>query len=500
MMRLDRLLGDRIALSREQAAIEIADVADDSREVKANDLFFAIAGLTVDGHDFAQRAVDAGAAAVVCQRPLDLEVPCLQVDDPAELLGIVAARLNDSPGDALRTIGITGTNGKTTTAYLCEAICQQAGWRTGLLGTVAYRIAAEQIPAPYTTPTAIVLQRLLKKMVAAQCDTAIMEISSHALEQRRVAGLSIDVAAFSHITQDHLDLHGDMKRYLAAKLLLFSSVLRSGGTAVVNVDGDGADVVQSVVADRGDLRLLRCSRQRSDVEAVLSDWHSTLGGSRGRLTIAGEQVDFSSPLVGDFNADNLLLAATCCFAAGLKVAQLPAGIAQMPGVPGRLQRIDQSAIFVDYAHTPDALKRAIAVLRPLCRGRLLVVFGCGGDRDQQKRPLMARAVADGADLAIVTSDNPRSESPQAIIAQIVAGLPSDLREVDGTAARGYWVEADRQRAIEQAVAALGPDDALLIAGKGHEDYQIVGDRRLPFDDREQARRALAIAAAQRSKR
>jgi UDP-N-acetylmuramoyl-L-alanyl-D-glutamate--2,6-diaminopimelate ligase len=476
--------------------VEVQQVRDDSRAVQPGDLFVAVEGLTVDGHDFAARAVERGAAAVVAQRSLSLGAPCLLVSDPSRTLALVAARLAGEPGAALELIGVTGTNGKTTTTYLMEAILEAAGRPTGVIGTVAYRFGGRVEPAPFTTPTPLLLQQILRRMVEAGCSHALMEVSSHALELGRVWGCPFAVAAFTHLTQDHLDLHGSMDKYLQAKLLLFTRHLRAGGTAVVNVDGEGAGPVVDAVRARGDVALVTCSSQGRRSDAALSDLSCDMDGTTATVELGGRGVALRSPMLGAFNGDNILLAAACCHAAGVSPETIVAGVAGVTGVPGRLERVDggrRFAVLVDYAHTPDALVRVQEVLRPICRGRLITVFGCGGDRDRGKRPLMGRAVARGADLALVTSDNPRTEDPLAIIEAVVGGVQGEgLPKIDDLTGRasGYLVEPDRRRAIEAAVLAARDGDIVLIAGKGHEDYQILGTERIHFDDREVAREVL----------
>ncbi len=502
-MTLGELLKDLLEVPEAHAALPIRGVCEDSRRIRPGDLFVAISGLTVDGCDFADAAVRGGAAAVVAPRALELSVPCLVAQQPARVLALVAARLQGEPARALRLLGVTGTNGKTTTTYLCEAILAAAGRRPGVIGTVGYRYAGRSEPAPFTTPTALVLQELLARMRDARCTDVVAEVSSHALELGRVFGLDFEVAGFTHLTQDHLDLHGTMERYLRAKLLLFSQHLRAGGTAVVNVDGAGADEVLQVVERRGDVARLRCSTAGREAEAWLDGVAHSVDGISATLCIREERVALRSRLLGSYNADNILMASSLCRAAGVPLEAIARGVAELRGVPGRLERVEdprgELAVLVDYAHTPDALERAMAVLRPLCRGRLLVVFGCGGDRDRSKRPKMGRAVARDADLGIVTSDNPRSEDPLSIIAMIEAGVREEqiprLSELSASSARGYLVEPDRRRAIALAVAAARPGDILLIAGKGHEDYQILRapeghTYKIHFDDREVAREAM----------
>jgi len=303
------------------------------------------------------------------------------------------------------------------------------------------------------------------------------------------------VAAFTHLTQDHLDLHGSMDAYREAKLLLFKRHIAPGGVAVVNVDGSGAGAVIDAVQERGDISLIRCSRAGRPAEAELLHSQYSVDGLRGVLRIGEQEVEVRSPMLGAFNGDNILLATACCHAAGVDLETTARGVAALSGVPGRLERVDGGlsfAVLVDYAHTPDALVRAMEVLRPLCTGRLMVVFGCGGDRDRSKRPLMGRAVARFADLAVVTSDNPRTEDPQEIIDAILVGVEAEgiPRLPDLSAERGFMVQADRRAAIFTAVQAAQAGDIVLIAGKGHEDYQILGREKIHFDDREQAIEAL----------
>jgi UDP-N-acetylmuramyl-tripeptide synthetase len=499
-MTLGQLIGDQVALDPALASLPVAGVQEDSRRVAPGDLFVAVSGLTVDGHDYAPQAAAAGAVAVVAARPLALDVPCVVVPDPPRVLALAAARLAGDPARRLRLLGVTGTNGKTTTCYLMESILAAAGQHPGVVGTVEYRYAGRTEKAPFTTPTPLVLHPVLRRMVDAGCTHGVLEVSSHALELGRTWGLDFSVAAFSNLTQDHLDLHGSMERYLQAKLLLFSRHLAAGGTAVVNVDGQSADAVLEAVRRRGgELTLLRCSTAGRPAEASLLEARHSIDGLRARLLVRGRQQPISSPLLGAFNGDNILLAAACCHAVGVDLPAVARGVARLTGVPGRLERVDHGrefAVLVDYAHTPDALRRAMEVLRPLCRGRLIVVFGCGGDRDRAKRPLMGGAVARAADLSVVTSDNPRTEDPLAIIASILEGVQAEgtprLTSLD--ADRGHLVQPDRRRAIFAAVAAARDGDVVLIAGKGHEDYQILGTERIHFDDREQAREALAGGA------
>lgn len=499
MTTLGTLLSDLTELHPAEAGLVITRVTDDSRQVEPGTLFVAVRGLTVDGHDFCAAAADRGATAIVAERALHLAVPCVVVEDSTRALALCAARLCGEPARRLRLIGVTGTNGKTTTTYLIEAILASAGLKPGVVGTVGYRYAGLVEKAPFTTPTPLLLHQLLGRMVEAGCTDAVMEVSSHALQLGRVHGLDFSVAAFTHLTQDHLDLHGSMEAYLQAKLLLFRRHMRPGGTAVVHLDGKGASRVLEALSDRPDVRILRCSAVdgERDAEVGLHGIRHSIDGLTGTLRLGTREVELRSRLLGAYNAENLVVAAGCGHAAGLSDEDIVRGIAEQTGVPGRLERVDGGrdfAVLVDYAHTPDALERAIGVLRALCKGRLVVVFGCGGDRDRGKRPLMGAAVARGADLAVVTSDNPRTEEPGSIISMILDGMQNGIlpNVKDLNVERGYLVQPDRRLAIEAAVRAARPNDIVLIAGKGHEDYQILGRERIHFDDREQARAALEL--------
>ena len=476
--------------------VRVRAVTDDSRRVGPGDLFVAVPGLHVDGHRFVGQAAAAGAAAVVVSQDVAFDGPVIRVRDTAAALGLCAANRAGRPGDRLTLVGITGTNGKTTTTYLLEAILRVAGARPGVIGTVTYRFAGQERKAPFTTPTATALQGLLAEMVAAGCTHAILEVSSHALDLQRVSGLAFAAAGFTNLTQDHLDLHGTMEAYAAAKRRLFTQHLRPDGTAVVWHDDPAADGMVAGIPQP--VRRLGAHRPGADVAVRLAS--STLAGLRGTVTLRGAEVTVASPMVGVHNLQNIAMAMTLADAIGVPTPAIEAGIAGLAAVPGRLERVSWDAdvpVLVDYAHTPDALEHALDALRPICAGRLICVFGCGGDRDALKRPIMGRTVAEHSDLAVVTSDNPRSEPPLAIIEQIVGGVAATGATRIGleglaTGRRGYAVEPDRRSAIRAAVAAAQAEDVVLVAGKGHEDYQILGATTIHFDDREEARAALAM--------
>ncbi|HVN38062.1 MAG TPA: UDP-N-acetylmuramoyl-L-alanyl-D-glutamate--2,6-diaminopimelate ligase [Myxococcota bacterium] len=483
----------------------VRGIATDSREVSPGDVFFALRGTSVDGHDYLPQALALGASVVFVEAlppGLDLRGACAVVVPQARrALAPVAVRFFGAPAEELFLVGVTGTNGKTSTTYLVESILGAAGRKVGVIGTVEVRYAGERRRTPNTTPESLDLQRTLRDMRTRGVDACVMEVSSHGLELGRVDGCLYDVAAFTNLTQDHLDFHADMDRYREAKLRLFRDYLAPDAGAVVNLEDPSAEAFCEA-ARRRDARLVRVTRDASrDAEVRLASAEVSLTGTRARVLLPGGPVDLALPLVGDFNLENLLVACGVAQAAGVAPAAIAAGVAACPQVPGRVERVKWDGagptVFVDYAHTPDAVEKLLRALRPLCRGQLVAVFGCGGDRDAGKRPLMAHAVARYADRVIATSDNPRTEDPERILDQVEAGLtalPKLSPEALATT-RGYARIADRRAAIEAAVRVAREGDTVVIAGKGHEDYQIVGRERLPFHDGEEARRALRRRAA-----
>jgi murE/murF fusion protein len=478
-----RVIGD--------VSMDVRAVQDDSRRVGPGDVFVAVRGLRVDGHDYLGQAIAQGAVAVVVEQPLadaGLAARVTQVVVPraASALGVMAAARAGNPGAHLGLVGITGTNGKTTCAYLLEAVLRAAEARPGVIGTVSYRYGDVTVPAPYTTPTPLVLQGVLGDMQRAACTHAVLEVSSVALDMERLAGVRFGVAAFTNFSQDHLDVHGSMEAYRAAKERLFRDHLAADGIAVINIDDAAAP---AMIAAAGGRRVLRVSaRGHAEAEVRVVAAETTIDGIRATVaTPRGPVTVASRALLGQYNVANVAVVVGIAEALGLDHAAVVRGMAEMPGVPGRVERVANAAgldVLVDYAHTPDALDNVLAALRPLTRRRLLCVFGCGGDRDPDKRSKMGRAAAAGADLVIVTSDNPRTEDAQTIIDQILTGVPAP-----------FFVHVDRRVAIAAAVFEAVPGDVLLIAGKGHEDYQIIGTEKVHFDDREQA----AAAAAARTR-
>jgi UDP-N-acetylmuramyl-tripeptide synthetase len=473
--------------------VEISEVRDDSRAVAPGDLFVAVRGQTVDGHAFLDAVAQAGARAVVVdeERAVRAGVARARVASSSRALGRIAANRFGRPADALTLVGVTGTNGKTTTTFLAEALARELGV-PGVVGTVSYRFRDVVRPAPFTTPSPLALHALLAEMRAAGVTHVAMECSSHALALDRLEDVPFAVAAFSNLTQDHLDFHGTMEAYRDAKARLFVERLREGGSAVINVDAE-AGPFMAAAARAASRRVLTVSTRESADVRVLRATHALAGIDAELATPVGE-VALRSPLIGGFNLDNLALAVGIGVGLGLGAAAIGRALSSVRGVPGRLERVAAPfGVFVDYAHTPDALERAMAALRPLLGdgGRLIVVFGCGGDRDRTKRPLMGRAVARDAELAIVTSDNPRTEEPQSILDMILEGVrkePSPTLALPSLASarRGHVALVDRRAAIAAAIAAARPGDIVLIAGKGHEDYQIVGKTKHHFDDREEA--------------
>ncbi len=515
-MRLDDLLtalpAERAALSLKGApgvdaqSIPIRGISMDSRRVAPGDLFVALRGAQSDGHDHLEQALALGAVALLVEElpgSIDLgKNAVVQVADTRRSMAPLAAHFFGAPSLELDLIGITGTNGKTSTSYLVESILFAAGRSPGLMGTVEVRFAGERQRAINTTPESLELQQLLRTMRNHRIDAAVMEVSSHALEIGRTDGCRFQVAAFTNLTQDHLDFHHTMDRYCEAKLRLFRELLAPDGIAVVHLDDPYAARFVAAARHRGAEPLGVARSKRADARLWLEASECTLAGTRATVAWAGRRVDIECPLVGDFNLDNLLVACGIAEALGIPRDDAIRGIAACPQVPGRLERVDDPeargpTVLVDYAHTPDAVEKLLAALRPLAAGRVITVFGCGGDRDRRKRAPMAEAVARHSDRAIETSDNPRGEDPERILDVVELGLVSmrmvgavDLGDTEG----GYVTCVDRRAAIGLAVSIASPKDTVIIAGKGHEDYQIIGSERLPFDDRVEARRALEMPA------
>lgn len=466
--------------------VELVDATHDSRQVEPGWLFCAIPGATTDGHDHAPEAVDRGAAALLVEGFLDLPVPQVRVPSVRAAAGPAAAVIHGHPSRDLVVVGVTGTNGKTTVTYLLEAAFGANGWGSGVIGTVETRIHGTAQPGVRTTPEGPDLQRLLRHMHTRGVDAVAMEASSHGLDLRRVDGTHVAVAVYTNLSQDHLDWHGSMEDYLAAKARLFAPERSAQG--LVNLDGPWARRLLAQVR----IPVVTLGRE-PDADVVIVEEEVDVEG--GRAELAGDRfddVEVRTRLPGGFNLTNAVTAVVAAVLAGVPVEAAVSGVGACPGAPGRFERVDAGqpfTVLVDYAHTPDAVTQALAAVRDLLapEARVAVVLGCGGDRDRGKRPAMGAAAAT-ADLAVLTSDNPRSEDPIAILDTMAAGARD---AVDQGCPAEVVVEPDRRAAIATALTRAGPGDAVLIAGKGHETGQELADRTVPFDDREVARELLA---------
>jgi len=448
----------------------VAGVADDSRAVVAAGLFLAVRGAERDGHDFLPAAAERGAAAVIVDDPSRTTLPALVVTDTRRAAAVAATAFYDAPARSLRLVGVTGTNGKTTTVGMLRHLLDEPDGRAASIGTLGVLVGGEGEPldggSGLTTPGPVELQRVLRALHDRGVRTVAMETSSHALHQRRVEGLAFDAGVFTNLTRDHLDYHGTMEAYFEAKALLIGH-LAPGGVAVINADDPAWASLPRAA------RTVRFGSARgADVHAT--DVRCTPDGSRFALVFQDAAYEVALPMLGDFNVANALAAAACAWALGLAPGTIVARLGTMPQVPGRLEILNgRPTVLRDYAHTPDALERAIDAVRPFTSGRLIVVFGCGGDRDRGKRPEMGRIAVERADVAIATSDNPRTEDPERILDDIESGMHGAPHE---------RIE-DRRSAIARAIAIAAPQDVVLLAGKGHETYQIRGTTRLPFDER-----------------
>jgi UDP-N-acetylmuramoyl-L-alanyl-D-glutamate--2,6-diaminopimelate ligase len=464
----------------------IAGVTADSRRVRPGYLFAALPGSKVDGAEFATKAAAAGAAAVIAQRELDLPIPTIATADPRRAYALAAAAFWGA--QPATVVAVTGTNGKTSVANFCRQIFVHAGLRAGSMGTLGVRLSGpggfdEQVTPPgLTTPDAADVAELMAKAAAQGVTHFAMEASSHGVDQRRLDGVKLTAAGFLNLTQDHLDYHGTMEDYRAAKLRLFEALLPRGATAVLNADSDAYGDFAAAAVEAGQTVF---SVGEAGQGIALLERSLLPEGQKLKLRLGGREHIARLPLAGGFQASNALVAAGLCLAAGLSAEQTLAGLEALEGAPGRLQRVGAGPrggeAYVDYAHTPDGLETVLKALRPHVRGRLLVVFGAGGDRDRGKRPLMGRIAADLADLAIVTDDNPRSEDPAAIRAEVLAG------------ANGAKEIGDRRAAIRAAAAMLGDGDILVVAGKGHEQGQLIAGVTHPFDDVAETAQALGLA-------
>lgn len=482
-------------LEARAASTNVTGVAYDSRRVSSGVVFVALRGLQNDGIAFAQDAIARGAAAVVAETaaPSGISVPWVQVIDARDALAALAAEFWGHPSESLTLVGITGTNGKTTTSYLLASIFEAAGVRCGRIGTVGYRIGDREIEAARTTPEAPELQQMLREMVTQGSGACVIEVSSHALVLKRADHLRFSAAIFTNLTRDHLDFHQDMEAYLQAKLRLFE-LLPADGFGVTNLD-DRRGATFAAAARRPVTYAIEAAADVTPIGLSLS-----LDGVEFQARTPRGTLHIRSRLVGRPNAYNILAALSTAMALDVPFGAIEHGIWNLASVPGRFQLVssptDDVRVVVDYAHTDDALKNLLETARPLTSGRVITLFGCGGDRDRTKRSLMGAVAARLSDLVVITSDNPRSENPSAIIEDVKRGIvpAADRKPPHGGAGpktTPHLVIVDRREAIERAIAAATRGDLVLIAGKGHEKYQVIGDRVLPFDDVDVARAALA---------
>ena len=465
----------------------ITGVAYDSRLVQGGEVFVAITGFQADGHDFAKDAVDRGAAALIVERKLEgvsFEAPQFVTPSAREALSRIGDAFYEHPSGELALIGVTGTNGKTTTAFLIDAILRSSGRRTGLMGTIHYRVGDEVFEEPRTTSEGPDLQRYLRRMADAGASHAVMEVSSHGLALDRLLGCEFQAAVFTNLTQDHLDFHGDMESYFQAKLKLFKEF--SPANSIINAD----DAFGRRIAEEAGGEVWTYALDTGADLGVENLSNSSAGMNFDMLTPAG-RARVESALIGRHNLSNILAASAVCLSQGLTPEEVAAGIASLENIPGRFEKIDAGQPFlvvVDYAHTEDALARVLEFARPVTEKRILTLMGCGGDRDRRKRPLMAAAALNASDYVVMTSDNPRTEDPASILKEVESGAAL------APASEGRWRSIlDRREAIRAIIAEASAGDTVVIAGKGHETYQILGTERTPFDDREEARTALRLA-------
>jgi UDP-N-acetylmuramoyl-L-alanyl-D-glutamate--2,6-diaminopimelate ligase len=466
---------------------EITGLKTNSHACGAGDLFIGMPGTRVDGGEFWPGAIESGATAAVISetaaktQPITEQVCVATAPNMIETSAALAAAFYNYPAQTLKMVGVTGTNGKTTTTHIIEFLLV-GHQSTALLGTLYTRWQGYQKVATHTTPFAVDLQQQLSEAVTAGCQVALMEVSSHALDQGRAKSCPFEIGVFTNLTQDHLDYHQDMETYFQAKALLFNAEYLKGRGIINLDDAYGQRLIASLPAER----VWSYSAKNSAADLWTDQLIYTPTGVSGTLHTPMGDRPFTSPLVGDYNLANVLAAVGCALHLGMDLDSIVAAIANFPGVPGRMEQVkvsenQQISAIVDYAHTPDSLENLLKAARPFISGQMICVFGCGGDRDRTKRPLMGKIASDLADQVIVTSDNPRTENPEAILADVVAGIPGD---------RPIQVIADRAAAIAKAIREAQPGDGVLIAGKGHEDYQIIGTEKIHFDDREQARAAL----------
>lgn len=480
-MKLERLIeGIELRDVSGDRGVEVSGLSIDTRSINKGDMFIALKGAGFDGRDFTDKAIASGASCIMTEGDRVSGVPCVVVENARAALARVSANFHSNPSERIDVLGVTGTNGKTTTAHLIRAMLKAAGHSVGMIGTISYVIGDESQPAPFTTPEAPAFQGLLSRMLEAGCGYVVSEVSSHALAQMRVDGTRFSVGVFTNLTRDHLDFHGDMDSYFEAKKRLFTELL--DGASVVNADDPYGERLLSLL--KGNVLTYAIEREADITAREILNRSSGL--SFDILTGSGA-IHMESSLVGIPNVYNILSAAGVCLALGIKGEHIAHGVREMEPVEGRFRRVEAGQDFlciVDFAHTEDALERLIKTAREFTKGRVITVFGCGGDRDRTKRPAMGRAGTGLSDFAFITSDNPRGEDPMSIIGHILEGVEGD----------SHKVVPDRAEAIEEAVGMARAGDTVIIAGKGHETYQEIKGVREEFNDVDRAQRSIAALA------
>jgi UDP-N-acetylmuramoyl-L-alanyl-D-glutamate--2,6-diaminopimelate ligase len=478
---VDLISGMKIIHIKGDTNIEIRGITKDSREVKEGFIFFA----TNKSSAYIEDAKKRGAKVIVSDRELDGVFPCsIITENVGVFLGEIASKFYGFPSKNLYVIGITGTNGKTTTSYLIESILKNAGRKVGLIGTISYRYNGHTLKAENTTPGAVEIHGLLRDMYASRVEFVVMEVSSHALDQQRVEGIEFDTGIFTNLTHDHLDYHGDFESYKKAKKLFFDHYLKESKKerkySILNLD----DPVTREFIPGAPIKTFFYSL-RDKTDAYISNYNENMNGLKLELSVMGKKISIQSPLVGIFNASNILASCLFGYVVNIPYEEIKKGVEGLEGVPGRVERIGNEKgiyIFVDYAHTPDALNKVLEMLNRLKRGRLILIFGCGGNRDTAKRPIMGNIASRLADFAIITSDNPRNEDPKRIIEDIKKGFNGNT----------FKTIENRKEAIDEGIKMARENDVLLVAGKGHEDYQIIGDKICHFSDREVIEESLNV--------
>ncbi len=478
----------------------ISSIHYNSGDVKPGGIFVAIKGFSADGHDYIEDAIKKGAVAVFCEKPVKYNGLFVICKNTRKLLGHLAGVFYKNPSEKMTIIAITGTNGKTTTSLLMESILSEAGFNTGVIGTIDYHYMGKYYENPVTTPESCDLQRILADMKKAGVTHVIMEASSHAIDLGRLENCRFDMGIFTNLSQDHLDYHKDMESYWEVKKRLFTDILTKGpkkehAVAVINCN----DAHGKMLKDEIKIPAITTGTDNKNMV-----WPENpvfeISGVKGKIHTPLGDMDFSSPLTGSYNMENILSAAGAAIGLGIFPGVIKKGIESVKSVPGRLEPIyntKERFVFVDYAHTPDALENVLKTLKGLGNGRMIAIFGCGGDRDKQKRPLMGEIGGKWSDLSIVTSDNPRTEDPDKIISDILPGIKKTCKKeykpheiINGSWSEGYIIEPDRRKAINLGIKLSKPGDIIVIAGKGHETYQIIGRKTIRFDDRQEARLAL----------